>query len=74
MYLERLEVVERPEVGEDSGLLGFRVVEAVEALSRDCSLNEESWTQKSRTMTLFAIFISNNKCVTITARNRPYRR
>ena len=44
-YLERLEVVERPEVGEDSGLLGFRVVEAVEALSRACILNEDIWTQ-----------------------------
>ena len=44
-YLERLEVVERPEVGEDCGLLGFRVVEAVEALSRACSLNGESWTK-----------------------------
>ena len=36
VYLERLEVVERPEVGEDCGLLGFRVMKAVKALSSTC--------------------------------------
>ena len=35
--LECLEVVERPEVGEDCGLLGVRVVEAVEAISPSCN-------------------------------------
>ena len=35
--LECPEVVERPEVREDCGLLGVRVVEAVEALSSSCA-------------------------------------